>query len=157
MQTTNIATIKNESNVSDCKVEKILDFDILCTFKFNVFCKDQNVHFISNLKETSAPVIHDSVRLAIILDSYKMLSFLFQRARLSEVKRQEQELLENQSIPLRNYLMKHVMPTLTQGLIQACKARPDDPIDFLVSFAQPFHQFPTTFPMCANFLITKEV
>ncbi|ETE68805.1 Adenylate kinase 7, partial [Ophiophagus hannah] len=35
--------------------------------------------------------------------------------RLEEVKRQEQELLEAQSIPLRNYLMKHVMPTLMQG------------------------------------------
>ena len=62
-----------------------------------------------------------------------MLVFCPQRVRLSEVKRQEQELLENQSIPLRNYLMKHVMPTLTQGLIEACKIRPDDPIDFVVS------------------------
>ena len=52
--------------------------------------------------------------------------------RLSEVKRQEQELLENQSIPLRNYLMKHVMPTLAQGLIECCKMRPDDPVDFVV-------------------------
>ena len=57
----------------------------------------------------------------------------FQRVRLSEVKRQEQELLENQSIPLRNYLMKHVMPTLAQGLIECCKMRPDDPVDFVVS------------------------
>ena len=29
--------------------------------------------------------------------------------------------------------MKHVMPTLTQGLIDACKVRPDDAIDYLVS------------------------
>lgn len=56
-----------------------------------------------------------------------------QRVRLAEVKKQEQELLENQSIPLRNYLMKHVMPTLSQGLIECCKIRPDDPIDFVVS------------------------
>ncbi|CAD5122064.1 DgyrCDS10516 [Dimorphilus gyrociliatus] len=53
--------------------------------------------------------------------------------RLNDVKRQEHEMLETQSIPLRNYLMKHVMPTLTQGLIDACKVRPDDPIDFLVN------------------------
>ncbi|XP_050566884.1 adenylate kinase 7 isoform X3 [Cygnus atratus] len=51
---------------------------------------------------------------------------------LEEVKRQEQELLEAQSIPLRNYLMKHVMPTLIQGLNECCKIRPDDPVDFLV-------------------------
>jgi len=42
-------------------------------------------------------------------------------------------MLETQSIPLRNYLMKHVMPTLTQGLIEVCKVRPDDAIDYLVT------------------------
>ncbi|KAM7376765.1 hypothetical protein PAMP_006473 [Pampus punctatissimus] len=36
-----------------------------------------------------------------------------------------------QSVPMRNYLMEHVMPTLTQGLIQCCTARPQDPVDFL--------------------------
>jgi len=56
------------------------------------------------------------------------------RSRLNEVKRQEQEMLELQSIPLRNYLMKHVMPTLTQGLMECCKVRPDDPVDFLAEF-----------------------
>lgn len=33
--------------------------------------------------------------------------------------------------------MKHVMPTLTQALIDCCKVRPDDPIDFLVSLSFP--------------------
>jgi len=54
--------------------------------------------------------------------------------RLNEVKREEYELLEAQSIPLRNYLMKHVMPTLTQGLIECCKTRPDDAIDYLAEY-----------------------
>ncbi|OPJ81499.1 adenylate kinase 7 [Patagioenas fasciata monilis] len=53
---------------------------------------------------------------------------------LEEVKRQEQELLEAQSIPLRNYLMKNVMPTLMQGIIECCKIRPDDPVDFLAEY-----------------------
>jgi adenylate kinase len=30
--------------------------------------------------------------------------------------------------------MKHVIPTLTAGLIQVAKIRPDDPIDFLAEF-----------------------
>uniref|UniRef100_A0A8C1FWX7 Adenylate kinase 7b n=1 Tax=Cyprinus carpio TaxID=7962 RepID=A0A8C1FWX7_CYPCA len=51
---------------------------------------------------------------------------------LVEVRRQEHDLLESQSELLRNYLMKDVMPTLTQGLIECCRIRPDDPIDFLV-------------------------
>nr|XP_045011411.1 adenylate kinase 7 isoform X3 [Jaculus jaculus] len=54
--------------------------------------------------------------------------------RLEEVKRQERELLEAQSVPLRNYLMTYVMPTLMQGLNECCKLRPDDPIDFLAEY-----------------------
>ncbi|OCT65035.1 hypothetical protein XELAEV_18041277mg [Xenopus laevis] len=54
--------------------------------------------------------------------------------RLDEVKRQERELLEAQSVPLRNYLMKNVMPTLMQGLNECCKVRPDDPVDFLAEY-----------------------
>ncbi len=54
--------------------------------------------------------------------------------KLAEVKRQEEETLEAASAPLRNYLMKHVMPTLTQGLVEVCKARPEDPIDFLAEY-----------------------
>ncbi|MBN3323552.1 KAD7 kinase, partial [Atractosteus spatula] len=57
-----------------------------------------------------------------------------QNRRLEEVKRQEQELLEAQAVPLRNYLMRNVMPTLTQGLLQCCRVKPDDPVDFLVPF-----------------------
>ncbi|KFW09825.1 Adenylate kinase 7, partial [Fulmarus glacialis] len=51
-----------------------------------------------------------------------------------EVKRQEQELLEAQSLPLRNYLMKNVMPTLMQGINECCRIRPDDPVDFLAEY-----------------------
>ncbi|XP_069772147.1 adenylate kinase 7 isoform X2 [Narcine bancroftii] len=54
--------------------------------------------------------------------------------RLEEVKKQEHEFLEAHSIPLRNYLMQNVMPTLTQGLIECCKIRPDDPVDFLAEY-----------------------
>ncbi|XP_061098822.1 adenylate kinase 7-like isoform X2 [Conger conger] len=51
-----------------------------------------------------------------------------------EVKRQEQELLEARSIPLRNYLMKNVMPTVTHALIECYKIKPDDPVDFLAEY-----------------------
>lgn len=54
--------------------------------------------------------------------------------KLFEVKQQEFEQLEARSIPLRNYLMKHVMPTLSKGLIDCCKVRPDDPVDYLAEY-----------------------
>ncbi|XP_015487662.1 adenylate kinase 7 isoform X1 [Parus major] len=51
-----------------------------------------------------------------------------------EVKRQEQEFLEAQSVPLRNYLMQNVMPTLMQGINACCMIRPDDPVNFLAEY-----------------------
>lgn len=46
-------------------------------------------------------------------------------------------MLDAHSIPLRNYLMRHVMPTLTEGLIEVCKIRPEDPVDYLVRLTIP--------------------
>jgi adenylate kinase len=53
---------------------------------------------------------------------------------LEQIKKEELEYLETQSVPLRNYLMTHVMPTLTKGLIECCKQKPEDPIDYLVTY-----------------------
>ncbi|KAM4521766.1 adenylate kinase 7-like [Odontesthes bonariensis] len=50
---------------------------------------------------------------------------------LSEVKQQECEQLEAQALPLRNYLMKYVMPSLTEAMLECCKIKPEDPVDFL--------------------------
>ena len=71
-----------------------------------------------------------------------------QDAQLTQVKREEQEMLETQSIPLRNYLMRHVMPTLTQGLIEVCKVKPDDAVDYLVRMGRHVHTrlYLATFP-----------
>ncbi|KAM3861478.1 adenylate kinase 7-like [Diretmus argenteus] len=51
--------------------------------------------------------------------------------KLSEVKRQQEELLEALSLPLRNYLMKHVMPSLSEAMIDCCQVKPDNPVLFL--------------------------
>lgn len=58
---------------------------------------------------------------------------VFQSKRLEEVKTEEREQLEVKATPLRNYLMRHVMPTLTKALIDCVKIRPEDAIDFIVS------------------------
>jgi ribonuclease D len=54
--------------------------------------------------------------------------------RAAEVKQQESELLEVRSIPLRNYLMANVIPTLTEGLIEVCKVKPEDPVDYIAEY-----------------------
>ncbi|RKO96361.1 hypothetical protein CAUPRSCDRAFT_8226, partial [Caulochytrium protostelioides] len=52
-------------------------------------------------------------------------------AKMKQVELQEEEVLEAHSAPLRQYLLHNVMPTLTQCLIEVCKVRPDDPVDYL--------------------------
>ncbi|XP_031437651.1 adenylate kinase 7a isoform X2 [Clupea harengus] len=68
----------------------------------------------------------EDVRIAIELEKWKH--------HVTEVKKQEHELLEARSFPLRNYLMKYVMPTVSQGLLESCRAKADDPVDFLAEY-----------------------
>ena len=51
-----------------------------------------------------------------------------------EVKEEEQEMLDTHALPLRNYLMKHVMPTMISALMAGCTARDGDPIDFISEY-----------------------
>lgn len=54
--------------------------------------------------------------------------------KLSQVRAEEKAQLDEAALPLRTFLMRHVMPTLTEGLMEVCKARPEDPIDFLAEY-----------------------
>lgn len=53
---------------------------------------------------------------------------------LQSLQQKEQEMLTAQSMPLRDYLMKFVFPTLTRGLLETARVKPDDPVDFLAEF-----------------------
>ncbi|XP_052391071.1 adenylate kinase 7a [Carassius gibelio] len=65
----------------------------------------------------------------------KMTALLEEWSRnMAEVKKQEHELLETRSVPMRHYLMKYVMPTVIQGLMDCCKVKPDDPVDYLAEY-----------------------
>ena len=54
------------------------------------------------------------------------------RITLEGVKDKEKKLLDQRSQPLRQYLSDQVVPILTSGIIQICKEKPEDPVDFLV-------------------------
>lgn len=51
-----------------------------------------------------------------------------------KLQKEEEKLLAAQSEPLRSYLMKYIFPTLSKGLIEVAKIKPDDPIDFLAEY-----------------------
>jgi len=40
------------------------------------------------------------------------------------------------AIPLREYLMEYMIPTLTEGLIEVCKVLPDNPTDYLADYLE---------------------
>ena len=42
--------------------------------------------------------------------------------------------MEAQSLPMREYLQKHVVPVLSEGLVKLSKDVPQDPIDYLASY-----------------------
>ncbi|CAH2075250.1 unnamed protein product, partial [Iphiclides podalirius] len=54
---------------------------------------------------------------------------------LYALMREEEELcLAAAGEPMRNYLVQYIFPTLTAGLLEVAKLRPDDPIDFLAEY-----------------------
>ncbi|KAL8430373.1 hypothetical protein Efla_001138 [Eimeria flavescens] len=55
-------------------------------------------------------------------------------ARLRRIADYEQQLLLTRSIPLRRYLMQHVIPTLSEGLLEICRVLPEDPVSYLTAF-----------------------
>lgn len=54
--------------------------------------------------------------------------------RRNTVMDEDQAMVEAASLPLRKYLMKHVIPTLVEGLLDCVQTQPDDPIDSLAEY-----------------------
>jgi len=56
------------------------------------------------------------------------------KLKMETIKEEEKKLLDVRSQPLRQYLADNVVPILTEGIIQICKEKPEDPVDFLAEF-----------------------
>ncbi|KAM3185848.1 hypothetical protein ACTXT7_005530 [Hymenolepis weldensis] len=53
---------------------------------------------------------------------------------LEAIQAEEEEALQKASKPLREYLGKFVMPTLTKGVFECIWRRPEDPVDYLAEY-----------------------
>lgn len=53
---------------------------------------------------------------------------------LDEVRQQEQEILNQKSQALKQYITDNLLPALTSGLIDICNTKPDDPLDHLADY-----------------------
>lgn len=59
---------------------------------------------------------------------------LLQERALSGLKEAEEAILATRSCPFLRYLIKSIYPTLTNALLEVIHLRPEDPLDFLVSY-----------------------
>lgn len=53
---------------------------------------------------------------------------------MAAIREDQKEQLDQKSQPIRQYLMDNLVPILTDGLIEVCKAQPDDPVDNLAEY-----------------------
>lgn len=50
-----------------------------------------------------------------------------------EQKKKELQEIQQQSLPVRHYLMKYVLPKLSTGIVELAKVRPPNPMQFLAN------------------------
>lgn len=56
------------------------------------------------------------------------------KIRQDELWKKNRELLEQRAQPTRSYIAEEVLPVLTDGLLEACRKLPEDPIVFLAEY-----------------------
>lgn len=67
-------------------------------------------------------------------------------ASLEEIKQQEQEILNQKSQALKQYITDNLLPVLTSGLIDICSSKPEDPLDYLADYLIAMSQKKSTAP-----------
>lgn len=56
--------------------------------------------------------------------------------RMRYVSEHEAQQRRLRDMPLREYLMENIIPSLTEGLIEVCKVLPEDPADYLANYLE---------------------
>ena len=51
-----------------------------------------------------------------------------------EIEKHMRELNSCDSLNMRQFLMKYIIPVLTEGMIEVCKVGPIDPVDYLAEY-----------------------
>ena len=54
--------------------------------------------------------------------------------RLEQIKLHMHDLEACDKLNMRQFLMKYIIPVLTEGMIEVCKVGPIDPVDYLAEY-----------------------
>ena len=57
-----------------------------------------------------------------------------QQQRLVQIKKHMAELNEAKTLNMRQFLMKAIIPVLTEGMIDVYRVSPTDPVDYLADY-----------------------
>ncbi len=83
--------------------------------------------------------VHVCIRICVYLmdctyahDYMCVCVVVLQAVRMATIGAREAALLEARSAPVRKYLLDTIVPSLTHGLLEVARVKPDDPVDFLV-------------------------
>ncbi|KAJ1343669.1 hypothetical protein BSLG_001744 [Batrachochytrium salamandrivorans] len=130
------AVVSGTKNSEEALLKRLEEYRKINTDETTVlnYFDEQEIHPITLAAKTEALAAQNRLLCEKEETSRREKALAEWNMKLDEVRKQEQEVLEAQSLPLRNYLMKYVMPTLTAGLIEVAKIRPEDPIDCLAEF-----------------------
>lgn len=86
--------------------------------------------------EQKADEMHEQQRKDVIIAEATKRAHIAEEevSRLSVIAESEAQNLDMQALPLRQYLMINVVPTLAEGLIDICRKNPEDPIAHLAEY-----------------------
>jgi len=86
--------------------------------------------------EQKADAMHEQQRKDVALAEATKRAHIAEEevSRLSVIAESEARNLDMQALPLRQYLMINVVPTLAEGLIDICRKNPEDPIEHLAEY-----------------------
>ena len=73
-------------------------------------------------------------REAILEREIKKQKEAHTNSKMAAIKEQQKDDLDTGSDDIRHYLMNNLVPILTDGLMEICKAQPGDPVDSLAEY-----------------------
>ena len=96
--------------------------------------EEREKHLIEEERETKAAAEHGSKKDVAKLEAQKAaLEKMFEQ-RLKHVDIHMKELTECDDLNMRQFLMKYIIPVLTEGMIDVWKMGPLDPVDYLADY-----------------------
>ena len=96
--------------------------------------EEREKHLIEEERETKSAAEHGSKKDVAKLEAQKAaLEKMFEQ-RLKHVDIHMKELTECDDLNMRQFLMKYIIPVLTEGMIDVWKMGPLDPVDYLADY-----------------------